>query len=58
MKVQGLDSIEGWKMNLMAVSEKYKIVVIAVESKLNVYKLDPISGKVKKAPCKVIDLVN
>jgi len=49
-------------MNLLAVSEKYNLLVIAVDSKLHVYELDPISGCLsdqgQRGPFKVIDLLN
>ena len=41
-------SLETWKMNLMAVSEKHRVIVIAVLDKLHVYGLDPFSAEVIK----------
>ena len=31
------NDLETWKMNLLAVSEKHRVLVIAVGGKLNVY---------------------
>lgn len=46
-------------MNLLAVSEKYRILVIAVVDKLHCYQLDPLSAEiVTSVPPKVIDLNN
>ena len=45
-KVPGIEaeSLETWKMNLLAVSEKHRVLAIAVVGKLYVYPLDPFSG--------------
>lgn len=46
-------------MNLLAVSEKHRIVIIAVLSKLYCYQLDPLAGTiVPDEPPKIIDLRN
>ena len=46
-------------MNLLAVSEKHRVVVIAVIDKLLVYALDPFSAEmIGEKPVKIIDLRN
>jgi len=46
-------------MNLLAVSEKYRTLVIAVVDKLHCYRLDPFSSEiVKEIPPKIVDLKN
>lgn len=60
-KIPGLapGMMETWKMNLLAVSEKHKVLVIAVLSKLFVYALDPFSAEIiKEERVKTIDLCN
>jgi hypothetical protein len=44
VKVPGLNDIQDWKMNLLAVSERHRCLVIAKDDKLQVYDLDPLSG--------------
>ena len=46
-------------MNLLAVSEKHRVFVVAVLDKLHVYELDPFAGElIADRPAKVIDLRN
>ena len=46
-------------MNLLAVSEKHRVVIIAVLDKLHCYALDPMAGTiVPEVPLKIIDLRN
>lgn len=46
-------------MNLLAVSEKHRVVIIAVVDKLHVYSLDPMAAEVvRDVPVKIIDLRN
>jgi|LauGreDrversion4_2_1035121.scaffolds.fasta_scaffold216007_1 hypothetical protein len=51
------DHLEHWKMNLLAVSEKHRLVVIAIGSKLNFFKLDLFTCKVNSL-VKDMDLLN
>ena len=53
------DHLETWKMNLLAISEKHRLIVIAVHDKLHVYGLDPFSAEIiADQPPKIIDLIN
>ena len=46
-------------MNLLAVSEKHRVVVIAVVDKLKVYELDSFTTEIiKERPPRIIDLCN
>ena len=46
-------------MNLLAVSEKHRVLAIAVVGKLHIYQLDPFSGQIlSDEKVKVIDLMN
>lgn len=46
-------------MNLLAVSEKHRVLIIAVVDKLHVYSLDPYSAEINRdQPVKIIDLRN
>ena len=46
-------------MNLLAVSEKYRVAVIAVRDKLHCYELDPFAGEIVTGkPAKIVDLRN
>lgn len=53
------NQLETWKMNLLAVSQKHRVLVIAVVDKLHVYSLDPFSAEIiREIPAKIIDLRN
>ena len=45
--VDGLSQAEDWKMNLFVVSEKHRVVIFAIQSKLHIYELDPLSLEVR-----------
>lgn len=60
-RLPGVDpnDLEHWKMNLMVVSEKYRLLVVAVLAQLHVFALDPASGGILgEGPLKVVDLRN
>ena len=55
------EQMETWKMNLLAVSEKHRLVVIAVRDKLHCYELDPFSAEIvvgSGGRPKIVDLKN
>eukprot|EP00347_Sterkiella_histriomuscorum_P017311 403349870 len=45
-KITTLPRLPEWKMNLMVVSEKYGLLIVAVNHELYVYKLDPVTFKI------------
>ncbi len=45
--VEGLGQVEDWKMNLFVVSEKHRVVIFAIQSKLHVHELDPLTLEVR-----------
>lgn len=55
--VEGLIQMEDWKTNLFVVSEKHRLVIFAIQSKLHVYELDPLNLEVRGL-LKVISLQN
>jgi WD40 repeat protein len=50
--------MQTWKMNLIVVSERYRVVIIAVNSKLRVYELDPLSASIVSTTFYEIDMLN
>jgi len=38
--------MQNWKMNLIAVSERYRVFIVALNSKLRVYELDPHTASI------------
>ena len=45
-------------MNLLSVSERYRVLIVAVDSKLRVYELEPHTASIISENFKEIDLIN
>ena len=56
-KVPGIQEMEHWKMNLMAVSEKHRLAIFAIKSELHICELDLLTCRVLKL-LKVVSLIN